>query len=301
MTLRVLSPGFNTVIVDFGRPRSRSLGVPVGGAADRFAMALGNGLVGNPPETAAMEITLAGPTLQADCELACVLYGSPFDLTCDGQKLKVGTTFSLPAGEELRIGGTRIGLRAYLCVRGGFQTPLILGSHSGLEPLRTGVELPCSPGTIPARFLYEPYPRRTGPVELRILDGAQASWFPLDAVLQQQYYVAPASDRMGLRLQGSPLPVPPREMESEPVCPGSVQVTSDGQCIVLGVDGQTIGGYPKIAHVISADLDVLGQLRPNERIRFVRVTPEEAEWLHGRRRAELSQWLTRLQVGEWFS
>src|SRR5438046_10476850 len=112
MTLRVVDPGLYTLVVDYGRPRSRSLGVPVGGAADRCALALGNALVGNPPDAAALEMSLAGPTLQASCELACVLYGAPFALHSERQQLTAGTTFTLQPQEELRIGGTAEGTRA---------------------------------------------------------------------------------------------------------------------------------------------------------------------------------------------
>src|SRR5262249_59059181 len=99
------------------------------------------------------------------------------------------------------------------------------------------------------------------PKQVRVLEGRQAEWFSADEFADHGFAIHPARNRMGLRLQGAPLPFPTRELLSEPVCPGSVQVTRDGQCIVLGVDGQTIGGYPKIAQVISADLDRLGQLR----------------------------------------
>lgn len=102
---------------------------------------------------------------------------------------------------------------------------------------------------------------------------------------------------MGARLVGPPLPVPPREIASEPVCPGTVQVTRDGQCIILGVDGQTIGGYPKIAHVIAADLPLLGQLRPNEEISFVYASIDEAEEALRTQEAELRRWRARLETG----
>src|SRR5688500_1176064 len=101
---------------------------------------------------------------------------------------------------------------------------------------------------------------------------------------------------MGLRLEGPPLPVP-GELPSEPACPGAVQVTRDGQCIVLGVDGQTIGGYPKVAQVIAADLDALGQLRPGQAVGFRLVTPDEAAAGWRERAACLRGWLTRLRVG----
>jgi antagonist of KipI len=131
---------------------------------------------------------------------------------------------------------------------------------------------------------------------LRVVDGLQASWFRWEGFAEQDLTVSPASNRMGLRLQGEPLTVPERELVSEPVCPGSVQVTRDGQCIVLGVDGQTIGGYPKIAQVISADLDHLGQLRPGDSVRFVRVSMEEATEVFRRRQTELDHWITRLRT-----
>src|SRR5206468_1364536 len=124
MSLRVLEPGLYTLVVDFGRPGSRSLGVPVGGAADQTALALGNALVGNPPDAAALEITLSGPTLVADADLGCVVYGAPLELFGDRPWLRVSKTFTLRAGEVLHIGGTASGMRGYFCVRGGLQTPL---------------------------------------------------------------------------------------------------------------------------------------------------------------------------------
>jgi antagonist of KipI len=292
--------------VDHGRPRCRSLGVPVGGAADRFSLAVGNALVGNPPDAAALEVSLAGPTLRASGDVACVVHGAAFDLASDRQELTAGTTFTLRDGEELRIGGAASGARAYLCVQGGLQTPLVLGSRSALEPLRAGDELPCFAGALRGRFVrigrdWEAPRDPGGPVTLRTLEGAQAAWFDANALYDSDgapltFAVSPASNRMGLRLSGPALPVPGREMLSEPVCPGTVQVTRDGGCIVLGVDGQTIGGYPKIAHVIAADLDALGQLRPGDQVRFARVTPDEAERLYRRGGAVLREWLARLRT-----
>ncbi len=284
--------------MDHGRPRCRSLGVPVGGAADRFALAIGNALVGNPPNAAALEISLHGPTLTADNEIAGVLYGAPFDMTIGGMAQETGKTFTLHRGEALRIGGTPSGMRAYLCVRGGLQTPIVLDSRSSLEPLRAGAVLPCQAGVIHVRHFQHDFVWNAEPNVLRVVDGAQADWFRGEEFYPQSFTVTPDSNRMGLRLRGAALAMPERELESEPVCPGSVQVTRDGQCIVLGVDGQTIGGYPKIAQVVSADLDKLAQLRPGETIRFQRVTLETAEALYRAKQAELREWLTRLRTAE---
>jgi biotin-dependent carboxylase-like uncharacterized protein len=303
-SLRLLTAGLYVLIVDGGRPRARSLGVPVGGAADRFSLAVGNALVGNPPFTPALEICLLGPTLAADCDLACVVYGAPFELISDRQNLTAGKTFTLRAGETLRVGGTAVGLRAYFCVRGGLRLNEILGSQSSLEPLRAETELRCFPGSIRPRFVRidEEASGPKGEMQvLRALEGPQAGWFHLEdffgeAGVGPPFTVSPSSNRMGLRLHGKTLRLLARELVSEPVCPGSVQVTRDGQPIVLGVDGQTIGGYPKIAQVITADLDRLGQLRPGERVAFQRTSLDEAEEAYRDRRKQLREWLTRLRT-----
>src|SRR5262249_49861704 len=136
MSLRVLDPGLQSILVDFGRPASRGLGVPTGGAADGWSLALGNARGGNSPDGVALEVTLAGPTLRADIEVGCVLFGAPFDLANDRHALVAGKTFTLKAGEMLRVRGTPRGARAYLCVPGGFVAPSILGSRSALEPVQ---------------------------------------------------------------------------------------------------------------------------------------------------------------------
>ncbi len=294
MKLTVLEPGLHTLLVDFGRPRSRSLGVPVGGAADRFSLAIGNALVGNPPDAPALEISLAGPTLRADGDMACVVYGAPFELTSDRQHLTAGTTLTLHAGEVVHIGGTPKGMRGYFGVRGGFLSPKILGSASSLVPLRAGTQLECLPGTIDSHFIHHDFAWNREPRTLRVLVGPQADWFSEKEFYAQEFTVTPKSNRMGLRLRTKPLTWPARELLSEPVSPGTVQVTRDGQCIILGVDGQTIGGYPKIAQVISADLDKLGQLRPEDSIRFVRVNLVQAEEIYHEKQVELREWVTRL-------
>jgi 5-oxoprolinase (ATP-hydrolysing) subunit C len=292
--LHVVTPGLHTLLVDFGRPGHRHLGVPVGGAADRFSLAIGNALVGNPVDAPALEMTLAGPTLEVDGDLACVVFGAPFSMTSDRQELQAGKTFTLHAGERLHIGGTPTGMRGYLCIHGGIQGELVLGSRSGLAPLTARMELACLTSVAPTRFMQASFAWNEQPSTLRVIDGLQADWFDIDFFLAQEYQVSPTSNRMGLRLQGKPLHFPSQELLSEPVSPGAVQVTRNGQCVILGVDGQTIGGYPKIAQVVSADADKLGQLRPGESVRFIRVSLEQAENLFRQKRIELDEWVTRL-------
>src|SRR5437660_631593 len=155
MSLIVLEPGLESHIVDLGRPRTRSLGVPVGGAADRRSLILGNSLIGNPPDAAALEIALKGPRLRADADVGCVLFGAPFDAFVGDEPIEVGKSFTLHAGEELRIAGVRLGACAYVCVRGGFDSPLILSSRSGLESVRSGTLLPCAATRIHQRSCPE--------------------------------------------------------------------------------------------------------------------------------------------------
>jgi antagonist of KipI len=299
MSLRVLEPGLQSLLVDRGRPHSRSLGVSVGGAADRWSLALGNALVGNSPNQTALEIAIAGPTLQADADVAGIVFGAPFEVSSDRQQLTANKSFNLCAGEIVRVRGCRQSMRAYLCVAGGFSSPMILDSHSALTSIQVGQPMACSSKYLPSRSIHESALaslRIAQPQILRFLPGAQASWFDMTEFTSQSFTTTPASNRMGIRLRGKPLTRPKREMISEPVCPGTVQVTNDGQCILLGVDGQTIGGYPKIAQIISADLDCLAQIRPGETVHFAQVSLNEAEnaWHH--RAAALETWLQRITL-----
>ncbi len=235
MSLHVLRPGTQSLLVDFGRPRSRSLGVPVGGAADRAALALGNALVGNPPDAAALEICLTGPILRADQPTACVVFGAPFAVSTDQRRLTANYTFTLRPDEELHIDGTRRGMRAYLCVVGGFEVPLMLGSRSALRHSRRGDSLACQPSILPGRWLAVNFAVAGAdhldslwyqrPQPLRIVPGPQADWFGdrgrfLGTVVEPCLAtVSPDSDRMGLRLQGEPFSVPPRNSSPKPFVP----------------------------------------------------------------------------------
>ena len=301
MSLRVESPGLYTLPVDRGRPGWRALGVPAGGAADRAAHTLANALVGNPPDAVTLEVTLAGPTLTADAPTACVVFGAPFELAVPGRVVTAGTTFTLRAGETLRVLGTPAGVRGYLAVRGGFRVPEVLGSRTALEPLRAGDLLACDPSTTAGRALPFVALHAPGDVTLRVLPGAQADWFEPGALESRRFTVAAASNRMGVRLLGDPLPRGAgrrsAELASEPVAAGAVQVANDGLPIVLGVDGQTIGGYPRPGHAIRADLDRLAQLRPGDGVRFRAVTVAEAEQAAREAATTLADWCRRLAWG----
>jgi antagonist of KipI len=280
--------------VDAGRPHHRRLGVPVGGAADRAALALGNSLLGNPPFTTALEFALAGPTLEATADHACVVYGAPFGVWINDRAQPLGKTFNLHSGDILTIGTSPTGLRAYLCIRGGFRAARILDSTSSLEPLQNGLELEAEPSVLRPRFFRPPEAANDTHL-LRVLPGTHAELCGKDQFVAQEYTVSADSNRMGLRLSGQPLTQTGEELVSAPVCPGTVQVTHDGQTVVLGVDAQTIGGYPRMAHVVSADLDKLAQLRPQDRLRFAWVDLPTAQNLFQARQTWLREWIARLR------
>ncbi len=298
MSLRVVRPGLLSLLVDAGRPRSRALGVPVGGAADRAALAIGNALVGNAPDALAVEVTLIGPTLTAEHPTAAVVFGAPFAVSANGTAISPGTTFQLEPGDTLTIGPTPAGARGYLCVAGWFDGPLVLASRSALEPLKADDVLTSGPSRCEPRGLGFAALPDAEPRVLRALPGPQRDWFADDGFFRHDYAVTPASNRMGVRLSGEPLTRRAGELVSEAVNPGAVQVANDGLPIVLGVDGQTIGGYPKVAHVIRADLDRLAQLRPGDRVRIRLVSWEEADAETRARAAAVRAWLVRLRAAD---
>ena len=195
----------------------------------------------------------------------------------------------------LKISGSPVGVRAYLCVPGGIDVPEIMGSRSSFGPISEGQSFACRPSNIaPVAVGYTPLPL---PVILRVLPGPQNDWFLNPAEFTDgDYTVQPASNRMGIRLVGKSLTRRIGELPSEPVAPGAVQVTNDGQPVILGVEGQTIGGYPKVAHIIRADLDRLGQLRPGDLVRFHFVNTNEAKAAVAERAKRLSEWKVRIEA-----
>lgn len=299
MSLIVLHPGTYSLLVDRGRPKTRSFGIPFGGAADVAAFQIGNALLGNNPNAVALEITLSGPMLQAECDLSCCIFGGPFAIRAGNRSIGAGRVFTLRQSEILTIGGSRTGASSYLCVRGGFHSRQVLNSGTAFQPLAEGARISCVASSGQGRSLEHPeidalFGETAG--TLRVIDGPQADWFPTQSFYQQTFTVSPASNRMGIRLLGNAILRDPRELISEAVAPGAIQITNEGLPIVLGVDGQTIGGYPKIAHVIRADLDRLGQLRPGQSVRFEKIDLELAEELAAIRQGKLKRWLAALRV-----
>lgn len=301
-SLIVEQPGLQTTVQDLGRPGHASQGVSAGGAADPVALRLGNRLVGNRDGAAALEMVLLGGTFVADGACVVALAGAGIPGTWRAQRLR--------AGDRLMVGRLAPGARAYLCVRGGIAVPAVLGSASthlasglgGFEgrALRAGDRLPIGGATagpvraapFDAAALRAAGVGAVGPI--RLVPGAQHAWFPRaahSALVEHEWRVADQSDRTGIRLRGPALPTPDRELLTEGVPLGAVQVPPDGQPIALFVDQQTTGGYPKIATVAAVDHARLGQLPPRAVVRFAWITAAAArhllrareEWLDGLR------------------
>ncbi len=294
--MEVLEPGLFTTVQDLGREGYGPLGVSASGAADAVSLRVGNRLVGNAEGAAGLEMTLLGGTFAFPKGALLALAGSDFGATLDGKSVETWTTFEAHRGQVVRVGPTRSGARAYLCVRGGIEVKLFLGSasthilsglggHEG-RALRKGdvLKIGAMSGAKRIRRLTESARERLTPREvLRMTPGPQRDWFPKAS--QQLFYgsryrVGEQSNRMGLRLEGPALPeASGGKMISEGVSMGAVEIPPMGLPILLFVEQQTTGGYPKIANVISADFHSLGQLRPRDEVRFQRVSFETARKL----------------------
>jgi antagonist of KipI len=314
--IQVEAPGLLTTVQDLGREGFGPMGVSPSGAADAISLRIGNRLLGNPEDTAGLEMTLLGGAFVFPDGAVLALTGSDFGATLDGKPVEAWTSFEVQPGQTLRLGPTRSGARCYLCVRGGVEVMPFLGSasthllsglggHEG-RALRKGDVLKigaaseygleetsksaCSTGGTRAsgpirkrRVAAKALERLSPRIVLRVTPGPQSDWFPEPA--QQIFYastyrVAEESNRMGLRLEGAPVPDGSGgKMITEGVSIGAVQIPSGGLPIILFVEQQTTGGYAKISNVISADLRSLGQLRPRDEIRFERVGWDTAQLL----------------------
>jgi antagonist of KipI len=285
-----------TTVQDLGRFGWAQFGISASGAADPVALRSANLLVGNAENAPALEMTLVGGAFEFESAATIALAGSDF-----GAGLPLWTPVDLKAGDVVRFGATLSGARCYLAVRGGLAVPKAMGSASahvmtgvGGRPLRRGDRLPIGSEAVrrPRRPAAGGMPGQipgpeAGEVVLRATPGPQAAWFGAE-LYAAPYTVSEESNRMGIRLLGVPIPSPSGHMLSEGVGLGAVQVPPGGQPIVLFVEHQTTGGYPKPANVISADFTRLGQLRPRARVRFESVTIEQAlvllrrqeEWLY---------------------
>jgi biotin-dependent carboxylase-like uncharacterized protein len=270
-------------------------------------MRLANRLVGNPDGAATIEATIVGPTLRftGDAHIAVVTASAEGQIVLiDGHPTGVGAVSPVQDGQVVTVGRVGGGLRAYIAVSGGFETPLVVGSRStdllsglGPGPLGRGDRLDVGRPSRPrGRLLRPAAPRpRHRPKSIRVIEGPHR--LPpgaRDLFASGPWTVEPASNRIGVRLASGHGPTPPLEVgiPSTPMVTGAVQVPPDGNPIILLPDHATVGGYPVIACVISADLTIVGQLEPGDTLEFVTVdrTTAHQEW--ARRERALTEGVT---------
>lgn len=291
---RLLIPdaGPLTTVQDLGRPGHLRVGIPASGPMDREAFLLANRLIGNPDTAAGLECTLIGPRVEFTDERLVAITGADMTPTVNGAPVPLWQGLRVHAGDVLRLGPARSGVRAYLAIAGGVETPPVLGSRAtylrgrlgGLEgrALRKGDQLPLGPtgAARPRRVHPDRVPAYEREPELAVVLGPQDDRFTpagIAALFEGPYQMLPQNDRMGARLQGPRIEhTRGHDIISDGVALGGIQVVGDGQPIVLLADRQSTGGYTKIGTVCSFDIGRIAQVRPGGRLRFRRVTVAEA-------------------------
>jgi biotin-dependent carboxylase-like uncharacterized protein len=316
MPIKVVSQGLVTTIQDLGRPGYYHLGIPISGAMDRYAMRCANLLVGNDEGAAGLEAVFIGPELEFTEDAVVAVTGAEMTPKVDGTPQEPWSSFAVKAGQVVSFDFLQAGARAYIAVSGGIDTPVMLGSRStyvigalgGVDgkPISPGDELPLGQGDgTPGRSIPAKLRRGPGnPAELRvvpglywhrIVEGSQTSFF------DDTWKVAPECDRMGYRFrEGTALDFVAREQPfgagSDPsnitdACYpyGSIQVPGGTEPIILHRDAVSGGGYFMLGTVISADMDLIGQMQPHTPTHFVKVDMETALKARHDRQAMLAQ------------
>lgn len=302
--LKVINPGLATTVQDLGRPGYYHLGIPLSGGMDRLALRAANMLVGNDDGAAVLEAVFMGPEIEFTADAMIAVTGADLPPRIDGEEQPTWTALSVRKGQVLSFGYLKTGARIYIAVSGGIDVPLALGSRStyaigalgGFEgrPIAAGDELPVVAGGGGKEGASVPDAMRRTPgstAELRVLPGLY--WHRITEASQEGFFadtwkVAPEADRMGYRFKGGkPLDFVPREPPfgagSDPsnivdACYpyGSIQVPGGTEPIVLHRDAVSGGGYFMIGTIISADMDLIGQLQPHTPAKFIQVDMETA-------------------------
>jgi antagonist of KipI len=320
MNAVVTRAGFLTSVQDLGRTGFRQFGVSTNGALDSFALRVANLLVGNDDGAAGLEITVSGLQMRFEDERIVAWCGGEFDVQIGSRALPAGHVAHLQAGDELKFGRAQIGWRCWLAISGGIDVPVVLGSRStdlrasfgGLEgrTLRDGDQLSLgefrqfetaaaagiSSWTAPHDWA-SPASRHPSLRFIRGVDWNRFNDETIQRFTNHEFSVSPDSDRMGVRLDGPELKRQDEtDLISEAVAPGTIQVPPSGKPILLLGDCQTIGGYPKIAHVITVDLGIAAQLRAGDGVRFSEVSLQDAHRLLMERQRDLERFRIGLSL-----
>lgn len=318
MAIKVISPGLATTVQDLGRPGYYHLGIPISGGMDRFALRAANVLVGNDEGAAVLEAVFLGPELEFTSDATVAVTGAELPPKLNGEARETWTSFEVKAGQVLSFEFLKSGARAYIAISGGIDVPIVLGSRStyplgalgGYEgrALAAGDELPLGMAGRPAaagRQVALNLRRLPGtPAELRMLPGIY--WHRITGQSGKNFFadtwkVAPEADRIGYRFRGGRKLAfverePPFGAGSDPsnivdgCYPyGSVQVPGGTEPIVLHRDAVSGGGYFMLGTVISADMDLIGQLQPHTEAKFIEVDMKTALAARHDRRAMLDK------------
>lgn len=297
--LQIVKAGFLTLLQDAGRSQVMDQGLATGGAMDRHAWAWANRLLGNAYHTPTLEITFAGLQLVSRVATRIAITGAQAPLTINGQPQPLWASMTLLPGDQVQLGVPKTGLRSYLAVSGGFTVPQSLGGscatvmregtggqYENGQKVADGDLLPCRSLTadelsqlsfrVPAGMI----PDYQQPLVLEVILGAQVDRFPARSLARfftETYHLSPYSDRMGARIDGPRLEVNGERLISEGISLGAIQVTADGQPIILLNDRQTIGGYPKLGAVTHRSLDALAQRLPGSAVRFRAISLHQAQ------------------------
>jgi len=292
--------GLLASIQDGGRFGQLQYGVTQGGAMDGFAYRLGQRLVSNPANAAAIEIAMSGLHCRLIYDATIAVTGAPVSIEFDGHPQPMNSTLTAPRGANISISSAQKGLYSYLSVAGGIANPSVLGSRSTVlrdgigSALSVGDSIPCGrPMANPKHYRYSPNQRGSKTICLRYLPGFQAPEMTpeFSAQFQNNHYLITAKrDRMGIRLSGNAHSTGISQLWSEATCFGAIQIPPDGQPIVLLADRQTMGGYPKIGAVLSVDCDRLCRAAVGTTVQFKAVDPTEGDrilWLASNYEQEL--------------
>ncbi len=279
---RVLNPGPLSLMQCSGRRGMQHLGLAEGGACDNYAFSWANELLGNAPECAVIEVTLGPFEAEVSGATVVAICGAEVNITINKKAVSNWSSYVLVAGDRIRIAPNNNGLRSYIAVKNGFQTPKQFGfrsevSKESLFPriVSAGALLPFEP-FLCGEWLNKSMPWRFTPdykaeLVLRVFPSYQHSGFTdtsLQAFTEAEYCITSSCDRMGYRLSGKSIEWQGGGILSEGIAFGSVQIPPDGQPIVLLNDRQTIGGYPKIGCVLREDCHQLAQRQAGQKVRF---------------------------------
>ena len=312
--LKILKSGAGNSIQDSGRFGYRKFGVPVSGVADYYYAKCANALVGNELDEPLIEIPIMGPTLQVHCSnRSFALVGEiRIKKISKNRKIEIQDpwkAFIVEPDDIIELSGTKG--TAYLAVQGGIKIKPIMKSYSTYQRAKLGglngtwLEdndvIPLHPTDGPKGFFSEQsFNHEPGP--FRIIPGPQEFLFQQESLYQfvtTKYTVSNQWDRMGIRLEGQLLKhLSPKhtDIPSDGITPGAIQVPGSGAPIILGIDSQTIGGYPKIATVMTADVSRLAHLRTGDQIEFKNIKIDDAVMLLKQKNLRLDRWIQALQT-----